>query len=50
MREAHALPTMVSISPTRLIDYANMTGREATSRQRCCHSRDLFGIARPRPL
>lgn len=40
--EAHAFPTMVSISPTRLIDYANMAGRDATSRQLCCHSRHLF--------
>ena len=37
-----ALPTVMSISPTRLIDQANMAGREATSRQRCCRSRDLF--------
>ena len=32
-----ALPTLMSISPTRLIDYAKTwRGREATSRQRCC--------------
>ena len=40
--EAHALPTLMSISPTRLVDYTNMAGREATSRQRCCRSRHLF--------
>jgi hypothetical protein len=40
--EAHALPTLMSISPTRLVDYINMAGREATSRQRCCRSRHLF--------
>jgi hypothetical protein len=33
-----ALPTVMSISPTRLIGYPNTwRGREATSRQRCCH-------------
>jgi hypothetical protein len=37
-----ALPTVMSISPTRLIDQINMTGREATSRQCCCRSRHLF--------
>jgi hypothetical protein len=42
--EAHALPTMMSISPTRLIDYANMAGREATSRQRCCLSMDARAV------
>jgi hypothetical protein len=32
-----ALPTVMSISPTRLIDYAKTwRDREATSRQRCC--------------
>jgi hypothetical protein len=32
-----ALPTVMSISPTRLIDYVRTwRGREATSRQRCC--------------
>ena len=40
-----ALPTVMSISPTRPIDYAHMAGREATSRQRCCRSRHLFRIA-----
>jgi hypothetical protein len=40
--EAHALPTVMSISPTRPIDQANMAGREATSRQRCCRSRHHF--------
>jgi hypothetical protein len=43
--EAHALPTLMSISPTRLVDYTNMAGREATSRQRCCRSRHLFRLA-----
>ena len=37
-----ALPTVMSISPTRLIDQANMAGRGATSRQHCCRSRHLF--------
>jgi hypothetical protein len=37
-----ALPTVMSISPTRLIDQANVAGREATSRQCCCRSRHLF--------
>ena len=37
-----ALPTVMSITPTRLIDATNMAGREATSRQRCCRSRHLF--------
>ena len=40
-----ALPTMMSISPTRLIDQANMAGREATSRQRCCRRRQSLSIA-----
>ena len=31
-----ALPTVMSISPTRPIDQGDMAGREATSRQRCC--------------
>jgi len=32
-----ALPTVMSISPTRLIDYAKTwCGREATARQCCC--------------
>ena len=30
-----ALPTVMSISPTRLIDQPDMAGRGATSRQRC---------------
>jgi len=37
-----ALPTVMSISPTRLFDWSKMAGREATSRQRCCRSRHLF--------
>jgi hypothetical protein len=36
-----ALPTVMSISPTRLSDHANMAGREATSRQPCCRNRHL---------
>ncbi len=32
-----ALPTVMSISPTRLIDDPTWCSREATSRQRCCH-------------
>ena len=47
--KAHALPTLMSISPTRLVDYANMAGREATSRQRCCRSRHLFRFAPKKP-
>jgi hypothetical protein len=42
-RGASALPTVMSISPTRLIDYANTwRGREATSRQRCCRIVFIF--------
>jgi hypothetical protein len=38
-----ALPTVMSISPTRLIDYAKTwRGREATSRQRCCRIVFIF--------
>ena len=37
-----ALPTVMSISPTRPIDWVNMAGPRATSRQRCCRSRHLF--------
>jgi hypothetical protein len=38
-----ALPTLMSISPTRLIDYAKTwRGREATSRQRCCRIVFMF--------
>jgi hypothetical protein len=40
-----ALPTVMSISPTRLIDQTKMAGREATSRQCCCRSRHLFSIS-----
>ena len=40
-----ALPTVMSISPTRLIDQSNMVGREAPSRQRCCRSCRLFDRA-----
>jgi hypothetical protein len=40
-----ALPTVMSISPTRPIDQPNMAGCEATSRQRSCRSRHLFRIA-----
>ena len=43
-----ALPTVTSISPTRLIDQADVTGREATSRQRYCRSRHLFRSHRKR--
>ena len=32
-----ALPTVISISPTRLIETPTWCSREATSRQRCCH-------------
>jgi hypothetical protein len=39
----------MSISPTRLVDYTNMAGREATSRQRCCRSRHLFRFAPKKP-
>jgi hypothetical protein len=42
-----ALPTVMSISPTRPIDQPNMVGCEATSRQRSCRSRHLFRIASP---
>ena len=38
-----ALPTVTSISPTHLIDYAKTwRGREATSRQRCCRIVFIF--------
>jgi hypothetical protein len=38
-----ALPTVMSISPTRLIGYAKTwRGREATSRQRCCRIVVIF--------
>jgi hypothetical protein len=38
-----ALPTVMSISPTRLIDYVKTwRGREATSRQRCCRIVFIF--------
>jgi hypothetical protein len=38
-----ALPTVMSISPTRLIDYAKTwRGRKATSRQRCCRIVFMF--------
>ena len=38
-----ALPTVMSISPTRLIDYTKTwRGREATSRQRCCRIVFIF--------
>ena len=47
--ETHALPTVLSISPTRLIDYVDVAGREATSRQRCCRSRHLFRTCRKSP-
>ena len=40
-----ALPTVMSIGPTRPIDQANVAGREATSRQRCCRSRHLLRTA-----
>jgi hypothetical protein len=40
-----ALPIVMSISPTHPIDQANMAGRKAASRQRCCRSRHLFRIA-----
>jgi len=44
--ETHALPTVMSISPTPLIDQIDMAGGEATSRQRCCGSRHLFRLRR----
>src|ERR1700693_1019453 len=38
-----ALPTVMSISPTRLIDYTKTwRGREAASRQRCCRIVFIF--------
>jgi hypothetical protein len=38
-----ALPTVMSISPTHLIDYAKTwRGREAPSRQRCCRIVIMF--------
>jgi hypothetical protein len=38
-----ASPTVMSISPTRLIDYAKTwRGREVTSRQRCCRIVFMF--------
>jgi len=38
-----ALPTVMSISPTRLIDYPRRwRGREAASRQRCCRIVFIF--------
>jgi hypothetical protein len=41
-RRRAALPTVMSISPTRPIDYLDMANREATSRQHSCRSRHLF--------
>ena len=38
-----ASPTVMSISPTRLVDYVKTwRGREATSRQRCCRIVFMF--------
>jgi hypothetical protein len=44
-----ALPTVMSISPTRLIDQPDMAGREATSRQCCCRKSPSLSISPKKP-